>query len=65
MSMHSIHAVPGPGSAESDWCDCHKGPSGTAVLIEIVEQGSGPGTVLYACALCREQRRLRPYGEQP
>ncbi|MEU2094388.1 hypothetical protein ABZ741_39155 [Streptomyces globisporus] len=47
------------------WCHWHKGPSGTAVLIRIIEQGSGPGAMLYACAPCREQRRLAPLAEQP
>ncbi|MFI6895280.1 hypothetical protein ACIBM4_14300 [Streptomyces sp. NPDC050256] len=47
------------------WCHWHKGPSGTAVLIRIIEQGSGPGAALYACAPCREQRRLLPVDEQP
>ncbi|MFI2465923.1 hypothetical protein ACH475_06040 [Streptomyces globisporus] len=47
------------------WCDWHEGPSGTAVLISVVEQCSGPGITRYACAPCREQRRLVPYGQQP
>ncbi|MGW3166995.1 hypothetical protein ACWC9Q_29875 [Streptomyces sp. NPDC001142] len=53
-------APPGPG-----WCHWHKGPSGTAVLVDFIEQGSGPGRQLYACNPCREQRGLRPYDEQP
>ncbi|MFI9627582.1 hypothetical protein [Streptomyces sp. NPDC052042] len=53
-----------PMAAGTGWCHWHKGPSGTAVLVSIIEQGSGPGTALYACAPCREQRRLRPYDEQ-
>ncbi|OKJ31527.1 hypothetical protein AMK22_25995 [Streptomyces sp. CB01580] len=57
-----IPAVANPGSG---WCHWHKGPSGTTVLIEIVDQGSDPGTALYACAPCREQRRLVSYGERP
>lgn len=46
------------------WCHWHKGASGTAVLISFIEQGSGPGAALYACAPCREQRRLVPYAVQ-
>lgn len=46
------------------WCHWHKGPSGTAVLVTIIEQGSGPGAGLYACAPCREQRGLVPVEEQ-
>ncbi|WP_335933975.1 hypothetical protein [Streptomyces sp. PTD5-9] len=56
--------VPVIADSETSWCHWHRGPSGTAALIEIVEQGSGPGAALYACAPCREQRRLVPYGEQ-
>lgn len=44
----------------ADWCHWHKGPSETAVLIRVIEQASGPGVALYACAPCREQRRLVP-----
>jgi len=51
--------------AEFGWCHWHKGPSGTAVLIRVIEQGSGPGATLYACAPCREQRSLAPFAEQP
>ncbi|MFE3004258.1 MULTISPECIES: hypothetical protein [unclassified Streptomyces] len=47
------------------YCHWHKGPSGTAVMVQAVEQGSGPGAALYACAPCREQCDLTPYSEQP
>lgn len=55
-----------PASTEPGygWCNWHKGPSSTAVLISFIEQGSGPGAALYACAPCREQRRLVPFGQQ-
>ncbi len=60
---------PGPISVAEDsgsgWCHWHRGPSGASVLIEIVEQGSGPGAALYACDRCREQRGLVLYDEQP
>lgn len=52
-------AEPAPG-----WCDWHAGASGTAVLIDVIEQSSGPGITRYACAPCREQRGLTPYGQQ-
>ncbi|MER5361694.1 hypothetical protein [Streptomyces sp. NPDC002785] len=59
--------VPGAEATEpgSGWCHWHKGPSGTAVLVDVVEQGSSQGTDLYACAPCREQRCLTPYREHP
>ncbi|MFJ8766680.1 hypothetical protein [Streptomyces clavifer] len=47
------------------WCHWHKGTSGTAVLIEMVERQSGPAYGLYACAPCREQRGLVPFVGQP
>ncbi|MFI0932902.1 hypothetical protein ACH4RG_14285 [Streptomyces sp. NPDC021019] len=58
---------PAPASAEVPvgWCDWHEGPSGTAVLVSVIEQCSGPGITRYACAPCREQRRLVPYSQQP
>ncbi|MFB7212686.1 hypothetical protein [Streptomyces sp. NPDC056255] len=49
-----------PVTDAAGWCDWHKGPSGTAVLIGIVGEKSGPATSRYACAPCREQRGLRP-----
>ncbi|MFB7916641.1 hypothetical protein [Streptomyces sp. NPDC056061] len=60
----SVRPVP-PEGAGTCWCHWHEGPSGTAVLIEIIEQGSGPGHARYTCAPCREQRRLVPYDERP
>ncbi|MET8478179.1 hypothetical protein ABZV68_13350 [Streptomyces clavifer] len=52
----------GPGYG---WCHWHEGGSGTAVLVRVIEQGSGPGATLYACAPCREQRGLVPFVDQP
>lgn len=53
-----------PAEAPTGWCHWHEGPSGTAVLVQIIEQNSGPGWAMYACAPCREQRGLAPYAEQ-
>ncbi|MBM9621811.1 hypothetical protein ACFQ60_17755 [Streptomyces zhihengii] len=61
--MATLESTPPP--TVFAWCHWHKGPSGTAVLIRIIEQGSGPGAALYACAPCREQRGLVPVDEQP
>lgn len=44
------------------WCHWHEGPSETAVLVDAVEKNSGPPYGLFACAPCREQRRLVPLG---
>ncbi|WP_063775812.1 hypothetical protein [Streptomyces odonnellii] len=45
------------------WCHYHRGPSETAVLVEIIEVGSGAGGSVYACAPCREQHWLTPVSE--
>ncbi|MEW2161463.1 hypothetical protein AB0912_00400 [Streptomyces sp. NPDC007084] len=45
------------------WCDWHKGPSETAVLVDAIERNSAPPVALYACAPCREQRGLVPLSE--
>lgn len=42
------------------FCHYHRGPSETAVAVDVVEVGSGPGKFLFACKPCREQRRLTP-----
>jgi hypothetical protein len=57
---------PTPASTEPShgWCHWHKGMSSTVVLVQVVEQGSGPGATLYACRPCREQRGLTPFAVQ-
>lgn len=47
------------------WCDWHKGPSGTAVIVDAIERNSAPPVALWACAPCREQRGLVPLADQP
>ncbi|MFJ7220796.1 hypothetical protein [Streptomyces sp. NPDC098090] len=49
----------------TDWCDWHKGPSGTAVAIDVIGERSGSAVSRYACAPCREQRGLCLTPEQP
>lgn len=61
----STDTTPTPAASAFGWCHWHKGASGTAALIRVIEQGSGPGAGLYACAPCREQRGLVPVDEQP
>lgn len=41
------------------WCDYHRGPSGTARPVRDEPRMSGPPMTSYACAPCREQRNLR------
>lgn len=58
-------ATPTAAEPTFGYCHWHKGPSGTAVLIRVIEQGSGPGAALYACQPCRETLRLAPVAERP
>lgn len=45
------------------WCHWHQGYTATGLLIAAIEQGSGPGTSLYACEPCRTEHRLTPWNE--
>lgn len=47
------------------WCSWHKAYSGSARLVRIIEQGSGPGAGLFACAPCRATNGLVPVADQP
>ncbi|MGW1352858.1 hypothetical protein ACWCQE_26850 [Streptomyces sp. NPDC002409] len=51
--------------AAPGWCHWHDGPSGTALLIDVIGEDSGPAFSRYACKPCREQRGLQPEGAQP
>ncbi|MEU6926304.1 hypothetical protein [Streptomyces sp. NPDC046631] len=53
-----------PVTDAAGWCDRHKGPSETAVLVDVVGEDSGTARGRYACAPCRQQRSLQPIGEQ-
>ncbi|GAA5033246.1 hypothetical protein [Streptomyces siamensis] len=55
----------GDGRQGYGWCHWHRGHSQTARLVQIIEQSSGPGAGLYACAPCREQRGLTPVADRP
>lgn len=46
------------------WCNWHNGLSDTSQLIQIHEEGSGPGGMLYACAKCRVKYGLAPLSER-
>ncbi|MFD7066059.1 hypothetical protein ACFV97_02360 [Streptomyces sp. NPDC059913] len=47
------------------WCDWHKGPSSTAVRIDVIGEDSGPAAPRYACTPCRTVLRLQPMEGQP
>lgn len=46
------------------WCAWHKEFSGTARLVRVIEQGSGPGHGMFACADCRKRFGLVPLADQ-
>ncbi|MFB7655231.1 MULTISPECIES: hypothetical protein [unclassified Streptomyces] len=47
------------------YCSWHKGFAGGVRLIEVIEQGSGPGGALFACETCRRIHRLVPFADRP
>lgn len=42
------------------WCSWHRQYAGDTVLIVVVEVGSGPGVMHYACGRCRSVYGLAP-----
>lgn len=47
------------------WCHWHNGVSDTLRLVQVVEQGSGIGGSLFACAPCRKVHGLTPLADRP
>ncbi|MFC8102741.1 hypothetical protein [Streptomyces sp. NPDC057363] len=47
------------------YCSWHRGYSAGIRVIEVVEQGTGPGRVQSACGPCREEHHLVPYADRP
>ncbi|GLW45503.1 hypothetical protein Stsp02_11650 [Streptomyces sp. NBRC 14336] len=49
------------------WCAWHKRYTAGVRLIDVIEQGSGPGSAgnLFACGPCRETYRLVPLADRP
>ncbi|MCS0637069.1 hypothetical protein NX801_15645 [Streptomyces sp. LP05-1] len=45
------------------WCHWHQDSSDTALAVRSIDQGTGPGKSLYACARCRRQYGLAPLAE--
>lgn len=66
--MNSSNAQAEPDATTSyGYCAWHKGHTEGVRLIDVHEQGSGPGTGrnLFACAPCREVHRLTPLADRP
>lgn len=47
------------------WCAWHQGHTRGVRLIQVHEQGSGPGGGSFACRPCREAYDLVPLADQP
>jgi hypothetical protein len=46
------------------YCSWHLGYSADTRVINVQEQGSGPGGVQFACLPCREKHNLVPYADR-
>lgn len=47
------------------WCSWHEGNASGIRLIQVQEQGSGPGGGTFACEPCRERHGLVPFADRP
>lgn len=58
-----------PGTSNSPTafghCSWHRGSAEGVRLINVIEQGSGPGGGVFACEPCRETHRLVPFADRP
>jgi hypothetical protein len=61
----AIPAPAQPAHSAYAWCSYHDDFADTCRLVQIIEQGSGPGGGLFACAPCRATHRLVPVADQP
>lgn len=46
------------------WCHWHQGHTDGVRLIDVIEQGSGPGGTQYACTPCRKRNGLVPFADR-
>lgn len=47
------------------WCSWHNGNAEGVRVIQAIEQGSGPGHAVLACAPCRDRHHLVPLADRP
>ncbi|MEH0642852.1 hypothetical protein QBB33_15520 [Streptomyces scabiei] len=47
------------------YCSWHRGSAEGVRLVDVHEQGSGPGGGVFACGPCRETHRLVPFADRP
>lgn len=67
MSQESQAAATANTPTGYGWCAWHQGHAEGVRLIEVIEQGSGPGTAgnHFACRPCRQGYGLVPLADQP
>lgn len=65
MMPNDTEQAPAGGSRTWAWCSWHENFSSTARLVRAIEQCSGPGHSLYACADCRKTHNLMPLADRP
>ncbi len=53
----------GTGSRAFGWCAWHSAMAEGVRLINVIEQGSGPGGTQFACAPCRDLYGLTPFAD--
>lgn len=62
----SQQAEPAQQEGSFAYCAWHQGHSRSARLVQLADQGSGPGAPgLHACASCREAYGLIPLADKP
>ncbi|GHA95660.1 hypothetical protein GCM10010330_57310 [Streptomyces tendae] len=61
----SATAETGDGLRAIGWCAWHKDIADGVRVIQVDEQGSGPGGVRRACQPCINKHDLVPFAERP
>jgi hypothetical protein len=64
MAENTQTSPPSNSPAAFGYCAWHKGHAEDIRLIQVEEQGSGPGGCLFACAPCRSAYRLVPLADR-
>ncbi len=65
MPENTHTAPPSNTPTAFGYCAWHKGHADGIRLIQVVEQGSGPGGCLFACTPCRAEHQLTPLVDLP
>lgn len=65
MTENTSTAPPSNRPTAFGYCAWHRGHAEGIRLIQVEEQGSGPGGCLFACPPCRTAHGLIPLTDQP